>query len=110
MKEEVYNVIKRSLAMINAGKKLSDGLRTGRNIVPTIMIKIVEAGEQSGSLDKSLKEISEYLDYEVSSMLKTATSLLEPIMLIVVGISVGGMMVAIIAPMYGLISQVSSSL
>ena len=72
------------------------------------MIKITEAGERSGSLDKSVQEISEYLEYQVSNNLKTLTTLLEPVMLVVVGIFVGGMMLAIIAPIYGLISQIGS--
>ncbi len=72
------------------------------------MIKLVEAGEKTGTLDKSLQDISEYFDYEVSNTLKTLTTLIEPIMLVLVGIVVGGMMLAIIAPIYGLISQIGS--
>jgi type IV pilus assembly protein PilC len=68
----------------------------------------VEAGEKSGTLDKSMLDISNYLDYEVSNTLKTLTSILEPVMLVVVALSVGGMMMAIIAPIYGMISQVGN--
>jgi type II secretory pathway component PulF len=70
------------------------------------MIRITEAGERSGSLDKSMMEISDFLDYQVSTKLKTATALLEPLMLVVIGVLVGGMMLSIIAPIYGLIGQV----
>ena len=55
-----------------------------------------------------MKEISEFMDYRVSSTLKILTAMLEPIMLIVVGIFIGGMMLAIIAPIYGLIGQVGT--
>ena len=94
--------------MVLSGKRLSEGLKANKGIVPTIMIKMIEAGEKTGTLDKSLEEISEYLDYQVSSALRTLTALLEPIMLVVVGILIGGMMLAIIAPIYGLIGQVGS--
>lgn len=94
--------------MVLSGKRLSEGLKENKGIVPTIMIKMIEAGEKTGTLDKSLAEISEYLDYQVSSALRTLTALLEPIMLVVVGILIGGMMLAIIAPIYGLIGQVGS--
>lgn len=107
-KKEVSSIIKNTRTMIMEGKKFSDGLKKGKGIIPTIVIKIVEAGEKSGTLDKSLHDISEYLDYEVSSMLKIATAMLEPIMLVAVGVLVGGMMLAIISPIYGLISQVGS--
>lgn len=106
---DVFNVIKRSREMIISGKNFSEGLRTGKGIVPSIITKIVEAGEKSGSLDKSLHEVSEYLDYEVSSELKTVTAMLEPIMLVVVGILVGGMMMSIIAPIYQLIGSVGAA-
>lgn len=91
---------------VASGKKLSEGFKSNRIIFPSIMIRITEAGERSGSLDKSMAEISDFLDYQVSTKLKTATALLEPIMLVVIGVLVGGMMLAIIAPIYGLIGQV----
>lgn len=104
---ETRKIIEKSKELILAGKTFSEGLRTGKGYIPTLMIKLAETGERTGSLDKSLQDISEYFDYQVTTTLKTLTALLEPIMLVVVGIVVGGMMVSIIAPIYGLISQVS---
>jgi type IV pilus assembly protein PilC len=101
-------IIESCKEMVTSGKKLSEGLRTGKGYVPTIMIKLIEAGEKTGTLDKSLQDISEYFDYEVTNNLKTLTTLIEPVMLVLVGIVVGGMMLSIIAPIYGLISQIGS--
>lgn len=92
--------------MVTSGKKFSEGLKDNKQIIPGIIIKIVEAGERTGSLDKSMQDASEFLDYQVTNQLKTVTALIEPIMLVFVGVLVGAMMMAIIAPMYGLISQV----
>lgn len=92
--------------MILAGRSLSEGFRSDKGAVPSIVIKLVEAGEETGTLDKSLQEIAEYFDYKVTYTLKTLTAMLEPIMLVLVGGAVGGMMLAIIAPVYGLISQI----
>jgi len=108
VKKEVFEIIRKTYDMVVSGKNMSEGLKKGKKIIPSIMIKIVEAGEKSGTLDKSLHDVSEYLDYEVASSIKTATALLEPIMLVVVGILVGGMMMAIIAPIYGLIGSVAA--
>ncbi|MDE2588240.1 MAG: type II secretion system F family protein, partial [Patescibacteria group bacterium] len=91
---------------ILSGKKLSEAFKKKKSIFPGIIIKIIEAGEKTGTLDKSMQDIAEYMDYQVSSTLKTVTTILEPLMLVVVGILVGGMMMSIIAPIYGLISQV----
>ncbi len=106
VKREVSEAIAHCKEVVLGGSELSDGLKFAKNIFPNIMIKITEAGEKSGSLDKSMQDVSEYLDYQVEKTLKTLTTLLEPLMLIFVGVLVGGMMLAIIAPIYGLIGQV----
>lgn len=108
VRRKTAQIIRNSRDMVLSGKKLSEGLRMAKGYIPTIMIKLLEAGEKTGTLDKSMQDISEYFDYEVTNTLKVLTSLLEPIMLVVVGIVVGGMMLAIIAPIYGLIGQVGS--
>lgn len=100
-------VIIKSRDMILAGKKLTEGLKSIPGAVPHIVIKLLEAGEKSGSLEKAMFDISIHLDYQVSNNLKTLTSVMEPLMLLMVGVGVGGMMMSIISPIYGLIGQVS---
>lgn len=106
LKKDVAKSIVHCKEIVLSGSELSEGLKQAKDVFPSIMIKITEAGEKSGSLDKSMKDVAEYLDYQVDKTLKTLTTLLEPIMLIFVGILVGGMMLSIIAPIYGLIGQV----
>ena len=106
MRKDVALMIKKTQDMVLAGKHISEGLRSSKDIVPPLMTKIIEAGEKTGSLDKSMLDISEYLDYQVTRTLRTLTALLEPIMLVVIGVMVGGMMLAIIAPIYGLMGQI----
>jgi type IV pilus assembly protein PilC len=104
--KDVASAITHARDVVSSGRKLSEAFHEEKKVIPTMIIKMTEAGEKSGSLDKSMQEAAEFLDYQVSGMLKTATSLIEPIMLVVVGGLVGGMMLAIIAPIYGLIGQV----
>ena len=85
---------------------MSEGLKDFKKVFPNVVIKIIEAGEKTGSLDKSMQDSSEYLDYQVSNSVKLVTALMEPIMLVFVGVMVGGMMLAIIAPIYSLVGQV----
>lgn len=106
IKKNIRNAILHTKNVVYGGKKLSQGLKDNKKVVPPIMIKIIEAGERSGSLDKAMLDVSEYLDYQVSNTLKTLTALLEPLMLVGVGVMVGGMMMAIIAPIYQLIGSV----
>lgn len=107
-KKSIEKAIIHAKEAVLSGKKLSEGFKGSKKIIPGIFIKITEAGEKTGSLDKSMQDISEYLDYQVTGTLKTVTTLLEPIMLVFVGVLVGAMMLAIIAPIYGLISQVGA--
>jgi type II secretory pathway component PulF len=107
--QNISNAIKHAKNYVFSGKKLSEGFKDSKKVIPPIMIKIIEAGERSGSLDKSMLDVSEYLDYQVSNTLKTLTALIEPIMLVGVGILVGGMMMSIIAPIYQLIGQVGAT-
>ena len=109
VKAEIYKTITRCIEFVSSGKNLSEGYRgIKKGIVPGIMTRITDAGERSGKMDQSMQELADYFDNEVSSRLKTLTTLLEPIMLVVIGLLVGAMMLAIIAPIYSLIGNISS--
>lgn len=107
-KKEVTSAIEIALQSVTAGKRLSEGFKMSNGTIPLTVVRITEAGEKSGTLEKSMQEISNQYERKVSDTLKTLTTLLEPIMLVVVGILVGGIMLAIIAPIYGLIGNISS--
>ena len=108
LRSQTAKIIAKSRDMVASGKRLSEGFRTGKGVIPSLMIKLTEAGEKSGTLDRAMADISAFLDYQVSNTLKALTAVMEPVLLVIVGVSVGGMMLAIIAPIYGLIGQVSS--
>lgn len=108
IKKNVQNAIRHTKNVVFSGKKVSQGLKDSRGVIPPVMIKMIEAGERSGSLDKAMLDVSDYLDYQVTSRLKTLTALIEPVMLVGVGVMVGGMMMAIIAPIYQLIGSVGA--
>lgn len=107
LKTDVQRAIARARDYVGSGKRLADGLR-GQKAIPSLMVKIIEVGERSGTLDKSMSDLTEYFDYKVTTTLQYMVTLLEPVILVVVGVIVGGMMMAIIAPIYNLIGQVGS--
>jgi type II secretory pathway component PulF len=107
-RRDLRSLLENSKKMVYAGKEFSSGLRAKKGVMPTLVIKLIELGESSGGLDKAMIDVTEYMDYEVSKNLKTLTTLLEPIMLVLVGVCVGGIMMSIISPMYSMIGQVSS--
>lgn len=106
--KNISRAVTNSKSTVSSGKRLSEGLRSPKGVIPSLMIKITEAGERSGALETAMQDLSEHFDYEVSNTLKTITTLLEPLMLIFVSILVGFMMIAIIAPIYGLIGQIGA--
>lgn len=107
-KKEIQSVIKESEKLVSAGKNLSQGLKKFPKVIPSFATRIVEAGEKSGTLEKSMQEISEQFDERTSNRLNTLVTLLEPILLVIVGVMVGGIMLAIIAPIYGLIGKINT--
>jgi len=109
LRSQTAAIIAKSREMVLSGKKLSEGFKLGHKVIPSLMVKLVEAGEKSGQLEQSMHDISNTLDYQVSNTLKAFTALMEPVMLILVSICVGGMMISIIAPMYSIIGQVGKN-
>lgn len=105
---QVRDAITDGYNAILQGERLSIGIEKRGKVFPSILKKMIEVGEKSGSLDKSLQEASDFLDYQTSKKIKTLTTLLEPLMLILVAGLVGGMMLSIVAPIYGLISSINS--
>lgn len=108
LRKQMANLLEHSAQMVLAGKKLSEGMASHQDAMPSIVNKLIEAGEKSGTLEKSMENISKHLDYQVSNSLKSLTAVLEPVLLVMVGLSVGGMMLAIIAPIYGLVGQINT--
>lgn len=108
LRKDMRKLVQYSHKMVLSGRPMSEGLKKRKDLVPVLTIKIIEAGEKTGSLDTSLQDVSEYLDYQVDQKLNTLTTMIEPIMLIFVGAVIGGMMLSIITPIYGLIGQVGT--
>lgn len=107
-KKQVIEAIELMQRNIESGRPLSHGLRDGKTIIPPIMARSIETAETSGTLEQTLQSLSEYFDEQVAESVKVVNSLLEPVMIVVIGLMVGSLMATIIAPIYNLISQVNS--
>ena len=107
LKKQVQDIVANSLKQVTSGKNIAEGLKLYPKIIPNFMIRVVEAGEKSGTLEKSFEELSEQFDSRVSTRLKTLTTLIEPLLLLIVGVMVGAIMLAIIAPIYKLIGNIN---
>ncbi len=76
-------------------------------LFPPMVVEMVKIGEQTGKLDDSLLKASEYFEREVEESVKVMTTLLEPVIMIILALGVGFLIIAIITPIYNLISSIS---
>ena len=74
----------------------------GTRFFPNMVIKMVRAGEESGSLWKLLDRTADYYEEKVDALISTMTSLLEPILIIIVGVIVLAVVVALYLPIFSL--------
>lgn len=107
-KKEISRVIQSLNHSVSEGKSLGEELRAHERLVTPTSIHMIETGERTGTLDKSMQDLANYFESRVSRSLKTIVTLLEPTLLLVIGGLVGGMMIAIVAPMYTIITSIGS--
>jgi type IV pilus assembly protein PilC len=94
---------------IQKGNSLSDALNKGEGVFPSLMTQSVKAGEKSGSLEEVLTELADFYELEVEHSLKSLTSILEPVLMLIIGVAVGGMVISIIAPIYSVIGNLQQT-
>lgn len=98
--------LKESAENVKSGASLTDILSKYPNLFPPVIIQMVSAGEETGSLDTILDELAAFYEEEIDQIMKTLPSIIEPILILVLGVGVGAMAVAIIMPMYSLTEQI----
>ena len=106
--EIINNVIYRDIIMeavekIKGGKSISEGL-AGHPEFPSIVTQMVKVGEQTAQLDEIMGKLATFYEKEVDAQVSTLTTLLEPIIMIVLGIGVGVLVAGILLPIYNLAS------
>ena len=86
---------------VTAGKPIHECL-AGNPLLPPMLVQMINSGEDTGKLDMVLERVSSYFDTEVDTSIKTATSLIEPIMIVGMGVVVGGIGMALLLPIFSL--------
>ena len=91
---------------ITGGMTIADPLReTG--VFPPMVIQMIAVGEKTGDISSMLVKIAEFYNEEVDAAVESLTAVIEPIMIILVGIVVGGMLIAMYLPIFNMIGSVS---
>jgi type IV pilus assembly protein PilC len=91
-----------SIDEITKGTPLSEILRESPRLFPPMVTEMIMVGERSGQVDHLLSELAQFYADEVDHTMKNFTTIIEPVIILVLGVAVGGMAVAVIMPMYSL--------
>ncbi|HOJ11281.1 MAG TPA: type II secretion system F family protein [Clostridiales bacterium] len=100
----VNEVINNTVKKIEEGKNISDQLKESY-LFPPMMIQMIAVGEETGSLSSMLDKMAEFYEDEVTTLTKGITALIEPIMLVIVGLIIGSMIIALYLPIFTAITQ-----
>ena len=93
---------------IERGEGISNAL--GKNpIFPSMVIRMMSAGEQTGNIDNMLERVSNFLDEEIESTLSGLMSLIEPMLIVFLGVVIGAMVICMFLPIFNLANIVNGN-
>jgi type IV pilus assembly protein PilC len=93
---------------IREGETIADPLRASK-VFPPMVVQMIAVGEETGQLDTMLDKIANFYDDEVNAAVESLTSIIEPVMIVVMGVIVGGMVISMYLPMFKLVNVVAGS-
>ncbi len=101
----VERAVLETRASVTAGKTLAEPLRAS-TVFPPMVVQMISVGEQTGALDAMLNKIADFYDDEVDTAVTGLTSLLEPLMIVFLGVVIGGLVIAMYLPIFRLVTLV----
>ncbi len=102
----ISEAIMTARSSISEGETVSAPLKAS-GVFPPMVVQMISVGEQTGALDEMLTKIAVFYESEVDTAVDSMTSIIEPLMIVMMGGMVGGMVVAMYLPMFKLISVVA---
>ncbi len=98
------NAVEEMSETIKKGKKINVIVSTYPNLFPPVVCQVISVGEETGKLDEMLVELADFYEEEVDNIMENLPSIIEPLLILLLGIGVGVMAAAILMPMYSLTS------
>jgi len=96
---EYYVATMKIRAEVSTGSSLTSSMQ-GTDVFPNMVIQMVAIGEESGSLDAMLSKVADFFEAEVDDAVEALSSLMEPMIMVVLGTLIGGMVVAMYLPIF----------
>ncbi len=103
----VEEAVLKARTTIAQGKTIAEPLQAS-GVFPVMVVQMIAVGEQTGALDRMLNKIADFYDEEVDVAVAGLTSLLEPLLVIFLGVIIGGVVIAMYLPIFKLISVVGN--
>jgi type IV pilus assembly protein PilC len=100
----VADAISRAIEKVKGGKALSDSLQNEPSFM-TLVPNMLRIGEQSGSMEQMLAKVADYYEREVDDAVKNISTIIEPVMMIILGVMALIIVAAVLLPIYGLASS-----
>jgi type IV pilus assembly protein PilC len=101
----IHDAIMESRSSIAGGETIAAPLQKSK-VFPPMVISMIAVGEQTGGLDEMLGKIADFYDEEVDAAVENLLSLMEPVMIVLLGVVVGGMIVAMYLPIFNMVGAV----
>jgi type IV pilus assembly protein PilC len=98
------NILTETEERVSQGERISSVFKKYPKYAPPFVVQMIQIGEETGTLDKNLMEIVNFYNKEVKRSIETFTALLEPILIIFLGIVVALLAISVIEPLYGALS------
>jgi type IV pilus assembly protein PilC len=102
----IHDAIKKSIVSIAEGETITQPLRESK-VFPPMVIQMISVGEKTGGLDEMLSKVADFYDDEVDAAVAALTSVIEPVIIVFMGIVIGGILIAMYLPMFDIIGQIS---
>jgi type IV pilus assembly protein PilC len=101
----VKNAVMKTRASISTGQTIAGPLRDS-DVFPPMVVQMISVGEETGALDEMLSKVADFYDEEVDSAVDSMTSVIEPLMIVLMGGIVGVMLIAMYLPIFKLVSVI----
>jgi type IV pilus assembly protein PilC len=101
----IHDAIKKSVLSIAEGETITQPLRQC-GVFPPMVTQMISVGEKTGGLDDMLSKIADFYDEEVDAAVAALTSIIEPVIIVFMGIVIGGILIAMYLPMFEIIGKI----
>jgi type IV pilus assembly protein PilC len=102
----IENVVIKTKASIQSGEAIATPLRES-NVFPPMVVRMIDVGERTGALESMLDKVAEFYEDQVDAVVSSLTSIIEPILIVFLGLVVGFIVISMFMPMFEMIQHIN---